>query len=143
MPRRSASQEWRLYRKPVVRRATSAAISIFPAPRRANKLRFSRAQEARMPAYFVVEQEVNNPAGMQPYFAAVGATLAQHGGRVLAAGGAAQLIEGGPAPKRIVIVEFPDLAAFKRWYNSPEYQKILPARLSSTSGRGIVVEGVG
>jgi Domain of unknown function (DUF1330) len=31
--------------------------------------------------------------------------------------GKTELIEGGPEPKRIVIIEFPDGAAFKRWYN--------------------------
>ena len=47
----------------------------------------------------------------------------------------------GPEPKRIVILEFADTAAFKRWYNSPEYQKILPGRLNNATGRAFVVEG--
>ena len=38
-----------------------------------------------MPAYFVVELEVTNPAGMEP-FRAVPATLAQYGGRYLTPG---------------------------------------------------------
>jgi uncharacterized protein (DUF1330 family) len=96
-----------------------------------------------MPAYFVVELEVNNDAGMQAYRAAVPATLAQYGGRFLARGGAAELIEGGPEPKRVVVLEFADAAAVKRWYNSPEYQKILPDRLANCTGRAFIVEGVG
>ena len=95
-----------------------------------------------MPAYFVVELDVTNLAAMGPYRAAVGATIEQYGGRFLARAGATELIEGGPEPKRIVIVEFADTAAFKRWYNSPEYQKILPGRLDNASGRGFIVEGV-
>jgi uncharacterized protein (DUF1330 family) len=95
-----------------------------------------------MPAYFVIELDVTNLAAMGPYRAAVGATIEQYGGRFLARAGATELIEGGPEPKRIVIVEFADTAAFKRWYNSPEYQKILPGRLDNASGRGFVVEGV-
>ena len=94
-----------------------------------------------MPAYFVVELEMTNPAGMAAYREAVPATLAQYGGRFLTRGGAAELIEGGPEPKRIVILEFADTAAFKRWYNSPEYQKILPGRLNNSSARAFVVEG--
>jgi len=94
-----------------------------------------------MPAYFVVELEMTNPAGMAAYREAVPATLAQYGGRFLTRGGAAELIEGGPEPKRIVILEFADTAAFKRWYNSPEYQKILPGRLDNSSARAFVVEG--
>ena len=95
-----------------------------------------------MPAYFVVELEVTNPAGMEPYRAAVPATLAQYGGRYLTRGGATQLIEGGPEPKRIVILEFADAAAVKRWYDSPEYQKILPIRLATSTSRAFIVEGV-
>jgi uncharacterized protein (DUF1330 family) len=94
-----------------------------------------------MPAYFVAEVEVTNPAGYEPYRAAVPATLAQYGGRFLARGGATELVEGGPEPKRIVILEFADAAAVKRWYNSSEYQKILPGRLTNSTGRAFIVEG--
>ena len=95
-----------------------------------------------MSAYFVVELEITNSNAMEPYRAAVGATITQYGGRFLARAGATELIEGGPEPKRIVIVEFDDTAAFKRWYNSPEYQKILPGRLDNSTARGFIVEGV-
>jgi uncharacterized protein (DUF1330 family) len=96
-----------------------------------------------MPAYFVAELDVTNPAAMEPYRAAVPATLAQYGGRFLTRGGATELIEGGPEPKRVVILEFADAAAVKRWYNSPEYQKILPQRLDNSTGRAFIVEGIG
>lgn len=96
-----------------------------------------------MTAYFVVELEITDMASMKPYGAAVGATIAQYGGRYLARAGATELIEGGPDPKRIVIVEFPDAAAVKRWYHSPEYQKILPNRLANSTARAFIVEGAG
>ena len=95
-----------------------------------------------MPAYFVAENEITNQAGMEPYRAAVAATLEQYGGRFLTRGGATELIEGGPEPKRVIILEFADKEAVKRWYNSPEYQKILPARLDNSTGRAFIVEGV-
>ena len=95
-----------------------------------------------MPAYFVVELDVSNREAMAAeYGAAVPATIAQYGGRYLTRGGATELIEGGPEPKRIVLLEFPDAAAIKRWYNSPEYQKILPGRLQNATGRAFIVEG--
>jgi uncharacterized protein (DUF1330 family) len=68
--------------------------------------------------------------------------LAQYGGRFLVRGGATELIEGGPEPKRVVILEFADAAAVKRWYNSPEYQKILPNRLANSNARAFIVEGM-
>jgi uncharacterized protein (DUF1330 family) len=96
-----------------------------------------------MPAYFVVELEATNMQAMEPYRAAVPATLAQYGGRFLVRGGATELIEGSPEPKRIVILEFADAAALKRWYHSPEYQKILPLRLANSTSRAFIVDGVG
>ena len=71
-------------------------------------------REAEMPAYFAVELETTNAAGMEAYRAAVPATIEQYGGRYLARGGATELIEGGPEPKRIVILEFAHTAAFNR-----------------------------
>ena len=95
-----------------------------------------------MPAYFVAELDVTNPAEYEPYRAAVPATIARYGGRYLTRGGAAELIEGTSEPKRVVILEFADTAAVKRWYYSPEYQKILPTRLANSTGRAFIVEGV-
>jgi len=94
-----------------------------------------------MPAYFVAEVEVTNPAGYEPYRALAGASIAQYGGRFVARGGKAELIEGEPEPKRIVILEFADAAAVKRWYHSPEYQQILPGRLENANCRAFIVEG--
>jgi uncharacterized protein (DUF1330 family) len=94
-----------------------------------------------MPAYFIAEIELTNPAEYEPYRVAVPATIAQYGGRYLTRGGATELIEGGPEPKRIVVLEFADTAAVKRWYHSPEYQKILPVRLANSTGRVFIVEG--
>jgi uncharacterized protein (DUF1330 family) len=112
--------------------------------RQARKLASSKPSEGEpnMPAYFIAELETTNAAGIEPYRAAVPATIAQYGGRFLTRGGATQLVEGGPVPKRIVILEFADTAAVKRWYNSPEYQKILPMRLANSTGRAFIVEGI-
>ncbi len=94
-----------------------------------------------MAAYFVVELEITNHDAMGPYREAVSATIAQYGGRFLTRAGATELIEGGPEPKRIVILEFADAAAVKRWYHSPEYRKILPNRLANSAARAFIVEG--
>ena len=95
-----------------------------------------------MPAYFVAEIEITNRAGFEPYRATVPTTIAQYGGRYLTRGSTVELIEGGPEPKRVVILEFADVAAIKRWYDSAEYQEILPLRLANSSGRAFIVEGV-
>jgi hypothetical protein len=48
-------------------------------------------QEAEVSTYFIAELEVTNPAGYEPYRAAVPATIAQYGGRYLTRGAAAEL----------------------------------------------------
>ena len=90
-----------------------------------------------MAFYVVWDAEITNRPGLEPYVAAVSDTIAKHCGRYLVRGASAspKLIEGGPEPKVVVILEFPDAASFDRWYNSPEYQKILPHRLQNSTGR--------
>jgi uncharacterized protein (DUF1330 family) len=95
-----------------------------------------------MAIYVCVEMEITNRPALEPYVVAVNDTIVKHGGRFLARAGATKLIEGGPEPKIIVIVEFPDAATFDRWYNSAEYQKILPHRLENSTARLFTVEGV-
>ncbi len=94
-----------------------------------------------MPAYFIAEVEVTNPEGYEPYRTLAGASIAQYGGRFIVRGGKAELIEGGPEPMRVVVTEFADVEAARRWYNSPEYQAALPIRLANSQGRAFIVEG--
>jgi uncharacterized protein (DUF1330 family) len=43
---------------------------------------------------------------------------------------------------RTVIVEFQTREAFRAWYDSPEYQAILPMRLEAAPGTLIVANGL-
>jgi uncharacterized protein (DUF1330 family) len=94
-----------------------------------------------MPAYFIAEVEVTNPAGYEAYRPLAGASIAQYGGKFLVRGGKAELLEGSPDPARVVVIEFADVAAAKRWYNSPEYQEALKIRLANSKGRVLIAEG--
>jgi uncharacterized protein (DUF1330 family) len=94
-----------------------------------------------MPAYIVAEVEVTNPAGYEDYRPLAGASVAQYGGTFVIRGGKAELVEGSRQPARIVVIEFPDTEAAKRWYNSPEYQEALKIRLANSTGRVLLVEG--
>ena len=58
------------------------------------------------------------------------------GGRVIAGGGKIDLLEGDPMPERIFIIEFPNAAAARRWY-----QSALQVRLSASHGRVFLIEG--
>lgn len=94
-----------------------------------------------MPAYVIAEVEVTNPAGYETYRPLAGASVAQYGGKFVVRGGKAELIEGTQPPARMVVIEFADIDAAKRWYNSPEYQDALKIRLANSTGRVLLVEG--
>jgi uncharacterized protein (DUF1330 family) len=99
------------------------------------------ATEDVMPAYVIAEVNVTNPAGYEAYRPLAGASIAQYGGKFLVRGGKTELLEGAPDPARIVVIEFADIDAAKRWYNSPEYQEALKIRLANSTGRVLLVEG--
>jgi uncharacterized protein (DUF1330 family) len=96
-----------------------------------------------MPAYIIAEVKVTNPEGYEPYRPLAAESVARFGGRFLVRGGKADLIEGEPAPERVVVIEFPNADAARRWYFSPEYQQALKLRQANSSGRLILVEGAG
>jgi uncharacterized protein (DUF1330 family) len=68
--------------------------------------------------------------------------VANHGGRFVARGGRHEVLEGGYAPLRVVLIEFPDLDAAKGWYESDEYAPLRELRRSASETDIIVVEGV-
>ena len=63
-----------------------------------------------MPAYAVVNVEITDSAGFEEYRKAVPATIAAFGGRFLARGGTMEVLEGKWIPKRLVILEFPNVS---------------------------------
>jgi uncharacterized protein (DUF1330 family) len=96
-----------------------------------------------MPAYVIADVQVTDPAGYEPYRPLAGASIARFGGRFVVRGGKADLLEGSPAPERIVVIEFPDADTARRWYYSDEYQQALKIRQANSTGRLILVEGAG
>jgi len=95
-----------------------------------------------MAAYVIANIEVTDPATYEEYRKGVAATIAQHGGHFVARGGAVLHLEGSFEPKRIVIVEFPSMAAAKTWYASPEYAPLLALRKRASKGDLFMTEGV-
>ena len=95
-----------------------------------------------MPAYVIVETDIHDPEQYERYKAASPAAVASGGGSFIARGGELAVLEGDWHPSRIVILEFPDLEAAKRWYDSPEYVETRTLREGAASLRMVAVEGV-
>ena len=95
-----------------------------------------------MPAYFIVDNEVTDPAGFEEYRKQVPGTVEKYGGKFLVRGGQVQTLEGDWKPKRIVITEFPSIEQARRWYDSEEYCALKALRLRTARGSVVLVEGV-
>ena len=95
-----------------------------------------------MPAYAVAMVKVNNQEAYQEYARLAGPAVAQHGGRFLARGGIAHTQEGAVPYNRMVIVEFPSVAAAKTFYDSPEYQAARAKRLGAADFNMTFLEGM-
>lgn len=98
-----------------------------------------------MPAYLVVEHIITDAAKFEEYRVKVGPMIAKFGGRYITKGGTHKMPEGGHwKPERMVIIEFPDMAALEAWYKSPEYQPLIALRKSCTSDQDMLymLEGV-
>ena len=94
-----------------------------------------------MATYVVGDIHITDPAAYQTQVPRALATIARFGGRVIAGGGKVDLLEGGPMPERIFIVEFPTTDAARSWYRSEEHQAALKVRLSASHGRVFLIEG--
>jgi uncharacterized protein (DUF1330 family) len=95
-----------------------------------------------MPAYFIIEFDVHDPDLFERYRPIATETIARYGGRYLVRGGAAETIEGGWTPQRVVVLEFPTAGQAKAWYHSTNYAEGLRLRQAAATARIILVEGV-
>ena len=95
-----------------------------------------------MRAYLFANVDVTDAAGYERYRQQVSATIEAYGGRYLVRGGATEVREGDWAPKRMVILEFGDMAQLKAWYQSPEYRPLLELRGRTANSTLVSVEGV-
>jgi uncharacterized protein (DUF1330 family) len=93
-------------------------------------------------AYVIVELEVVDAESYERYKPLAEASITAHGGSYRVRGGAIESVEGDPVTARVVVLEFPDMAAARTWYYSPEYQAALQIRLAaSRTSRLFFVEG--
>jgi len=95
-----------------------------------------------MAAYVISDVTFRDPAALDTYRARASDSIARHGGRYLARGGAIEAVEGSWQPEHVIIVEFPDLARARAWYRSPEYAAALDVRDRALNRNLIFVDGI-
>lgn len=94
-----------------------------------------------MKGYLIANVDVHDASAYERYRSRTGAIVELYGGRFLVRGGAVEPLEGDPGFARLVIIEFPSVAAAHSFYDSPEYQEIIPFRTSTSDGRLCIVAG--
>lgn len=95
-----------------------------------------------MSAYVIFDVEIRDAAQYQEFMASVKPELEKAGGKYLARGGAHRIYEGDWEPRRLVLLEFPSVAAFETFYNGPTYQGLKSIRDACSSARLVSVEGL-
>ena len=104
--------------------------------------------QVKPPVYFVGEIDVSNPDGYaKEYLPKAREIIKAHGGRLIAAGGAAgsgaQVIAvDGEAPKRVVIYQYPNVDAVRAWRNDPAYEQARKIGEKYAKYRTFAVEGL-
>ena len=92
--------------------------------------------------YVVVQLSIHDRERYDRYVARFLPTIAAHGGRVLAADDAPEVLEGEWDRDRVVLLAFDDRDAFTAWAGSPEYKEIAVDRIAATDGPILLVQGL-
>lgn len=95
-----------------------------------------------MPAVLIADIDVRDPETYARYRTANPEIVKKFGGRYLAVGGEVQVLEGDWVPRRTVIIEFPDMAAIRAFYESKEYAEVRGIRWQSADSRLVAFETV-
>jgi uncharacterized protein (DUF1330 family) len=90
--------------------------------------------------YWFVQATVTEPAQFGKYTAVAGPLIGSYGGRVLARGDIAEVVEG-EVPRRPYLVEFPSYATARACFESPGYQAAIALRAGAAHFDIVLVEG--
>ena len=95
-----------------------------------------------MPAYMFVRVKVSDPKRFAEYGKAVEQLVPKFGGRYLARGKVAAVLEGDfDETQGTLIAEYPSVEKIKELWNSPEYTEIRKLREGAGEAHVIVIDG--
>ena len=95
-----------------------------------------------MPAYVLVDVEVTEPQGYEEYKRMAPRSIQSHGGKYLVRGCAVETLEGEWPLQRVVLLEFPDAAAARDWWNGQDYRPARDLRQRTARTRMVLLEGI-
>lgn len=82
-----------------------------------------------MSAIMISTFNVKNPEKFQAYMAETRRVAGPHGAEMVFSGTLNRALDSaGDAPERAVVVRFPNVEAINAWFDSEEYQALVPLR---------------
>jgi uncharacterized protein (DUF1330 family) len=95
-----------------------------------------------MTVYAIAQLKLTDRAAYNRYQAAFMEVFQQHSGTLLAADESPQVVEGTWDREKVVLLSFPDDAAFREWAESPEYQRISEDRRAGADTVVVLAQGL-
>ena len=95
-----------------------------------------------MPTYVIFDVEIRDAAQYKAFMDAVKPALEAVGAKYLVRGGPHKVHEGDWEPRRILLLEFPTIAAWEDFYNGPTYRRLKDIRDACSSARLVSVAGL-
>ena len=96
-----------------------------------------------MSVYLIGNIEIEDRARYQQYEAGFLEIFQRHAGKLLAVDEEQIVLEGDWPATRTVVIEFPDEAAARAWYDSDAYQTLAKHRWASSRADLALVRGFG
>ncbi len=81
-----------------------------------------------MTAFFIANVTIKDQEKFEEYARKAGETFVLHGGEPVLRGKVQSALAGNADHHAVGVVRFPSHARMDAWYNSPEYQAIVPLR---------------
>jgi uncharacterized protein (DUF1330 family) len=92
--------------------------------------------------YAIAQLRFTDRAAYDRYQAKFMDVFGRHPGKLLAADESPQVVEGRWDREKVVLMSFPDEAAFRGWAQSPEYQDISKDRRAGADTVVLLVKGL-
>jgi len=96
-----------------------------------------------VPAYVLVGLEWHDHEAFAAYRREIVEVVERHGGRFLASSEEADVLEGDWRPARVVVIQFPSVAAAREWYGSDDYRPLHELRARGATTDLLLVDGLG
>lgn len=95
-----------------------------------------------MTVYAIAQLKFTDRDAYDRYQAAFMEVFQRYSGTLLAADEAPQVVEGQWDREKVVLIAFPDEAAFREWAESPDYQGISEDRRAGADTVVLLVQGL-